>query len=153
MESPDHTLRVPVFFVRNSLAIKAEVYRVESANVDRPDSLMVRAVVELEDKFRPEALRYNHWETNVEWKPLHAQRWGELQLTLRWFGLQLFKYRTTLIQRRSTSDEDHGWCVVEVSRKFLELDDPFGRIGEIEARSQWRAGDNPHDFGEGEPEP
>lgn len=132
LESPDHTLRVPVFFDRNSLAIKAEVYRVESANVDRPDSLMVRAVVELDDKFRPEALRYNHWETNVDGNP-YMRSVGEnfIDPTLVWPAT--FKYRTTLIQRRSTSDEDHGWCVVEVSRKFLELDDPFGRIGEIES--------------------
>ena len=132
LESPDHTLRVPVFFVRNSLAIKAEVCRIESADVDLPDSLMVRAVVELEDKFRPEALRYNHWETNVDGNP-YMRSVGEnfIDPTLVWPAT--FKYRTTLIQRRSTSDEDHGWCVVEVSRRFLEMEDPFGRIGEIDS--------------------
>ena len=124
MESPDHTLRLPVFFVRNSLAIKAEVYRVENTNVDLPDSLMVRAVVEMADKFRPEVLRYNRWATTVNGNP-YMRSVGEnfIDPTLVWPAL--FNYRTTLVQRRSTSDEDHGWCVVEISRRFLELDDPL----------------------------
>ena len=74
LESPDNTLRVPVFYVRNSLAIRAEICRVEDSAEDLP---MVRAVVELEDKFRPVILHYNQWETNV-WKPLHEKHWGEL---------------------------------------------------------------------------
>ena len=132
LESPDHTLRLPVFFVRNSLAIKTEDYRVENTNVDLPDSLMVRAVVEMENKFRPEALRYNRWATNVDGNP-YMRSVGEnfIDPTLVWPAT--FNYRTILVQRRFTSDEDHGWCVVEVSRRFLELDDPFGRIAEIEA--------------------
>lgn len=40
----------------------------------------------------------------------------------------IFAYRTTLIQKRSTSEEDHGWCVVEVSKRFLGMDEPFGRV-------------------------
>lgn len=30
---------------------------------------MVRAVVELEDRFRPEGIRSNHWETTVGGNP------------------------------------------------------------------------------------
>ena len=33
-----------------------------------------------------------------------------------------FGFRTTLVQKRSTAIEDHGWNVVEVSAKYLELD-------------------------------
>lgn len=33
------------------------------------DVSMVRAVVELEDKFRPEGIRSNHWETTVGGNP------------------------------------------------------------------------------------
>jgi hypothetical protein len=107
---------------------------VENTNVDLPDSLMVRAVVEMADKFRPEVLRYNRWATTVNGNP-YMRNVGEnfIDPTLVWPAL--FNYRTTLVQRRSTSDEDHGWCVVEISRRFLELDDPFGRIAEIEAHA------------------
>ena len=130
LKSPDKTLRIPVFFVRNSLAIRAEVNRIEQADATLPDVLMVRAVVELEDKFRPESLRYNHWETNVDGNPC-MRSVGEKFIEPTLVGPATFKYRTTLIQRKSTADEDHGWCVFEVSRKFLEMDDPFGRIADI----------------------
>ena len=53
LESPDHTLKVPVFYQRNSLAIHGEDCRVEAAGVSDVEISMVRAVVELEEKFRP----------------------------------------------------------------------------------------------------
>ena len=62
LESPDRTLRVPVFFQRNSLAIRGEVCRVVVAEDSGLDVPMVRAVVELEDKFRPEVIQFNRWE-------------------------------------------------------------------------------------------
>ena len=131
LESPDHTLKVPVFYQRNSLAIHGEVCRVEAANVPDVEISMVRAVVELEEKFRPEVLRNNQWETTVEGNPF-MRSVGEnfVDPTLVWPAN--YKYRTTFIQRKSTSDEDHGWCVVEVSRRFLEMDEPFGRIAEVD---------------------
>lgn len=33
-----------------------------------------------------------------------------------------FKYRTTLVQKVSTAEENHGWIVAEVSGYYLELD-------------------------------
>ena len=69
LESPDKTLRVPVFYVRNSLAIRAEVCRVEDSHDELSEVPMVRAVVELEERFRPDNLRYNQWETNVDGNP------------------------------------------------------------------------------------
>eukprot|EP00435_Cladocopium_sp_Y103_P020525 s4238_g5.t1 len=132
LESPDQTLHVPVFYVRNSLAIHGEVQGVESTFEDVPEGLMVLAVVELEEKFRPNELRYNQWETNVDGNP-YMRSVGEnfVDPTLVWPAS--FKYRTILIQKKATADEDHGWCVVEVSRRFLERDDPFGRIPEVDS--------------------
>eukprot|EP00435_Cladocopium_sp_Y103_P043647 s2238_g12.t1 len=132
LQSPDQTLNVPVFYVRNSLAIQAEVLRIESTFDELDDVPMVRAVVELNEKFRPEILRNNMWETNVDGNP-YMRSVGEhfIDPVLVWPST--FKYRTTLIQKRSTSYEDHGWCVVEVSRRFLEMGDPFGRIAEVDS--------------------
>ena len=50
--------------------------------------------------------------------------------------LATFGFRTTLAQRRSTAEEDHGWYVAEVSRKHLKLDDPFGPIPDLESYAQ-----------------
>eukprot|EP00435_Cladocopium_sp_Y103_P023304 s2901_g5.t1 len=132
LESPDRTLRVPVFFQRNSLAIRGEVCRVEASEDSSLEVSMVRAVVELEEKFRPEVLRNNVWETTSEGNPF-MRSVGDcfIDPTLVWPAT--FRYRTTLIQKRSTSDEDHGWCVVEVSKRFLEMDEPFGRIPEVDS--------------------
>lgn len=43
-----------------------------------------------------------------------------------------FKYLTTLIQKRSSADENHGWCAVEVSKRFMEMDEPYGRLPEVD---------------------
>ena len=136
LESHDKTLRVPVFYVRNSLAIRAEVCRVEDSHDEFPEVPMVRAVVELEERFRPDNLRYNQWETNVDGNP-YMRSTGENFIDPTFVWPASFRYRTTLIQKKSTSEEDHGWCVVEVSRKFLELKEPFGRIAEVE-RTIWK---------------
>ena len=66
LESPDQELRVPVFYQRNSLAIKATVCRVEQvAEGDMPSPhAFVRAVVELEDRFRPSTPRNNQWQVS-----------------------------------------------------------------------------------------
>eukprot|EP00435_Cladocopium_sp_Y103_P058050 s196_g20.t1 len=132
LESPDRTLRVPVFFQRNSLAIRGEVCRVVASEDCNLDVSMVRAVVELEEKFRPEIVRNNVWETNVDGNSF-MRTVGDcfIDPSLAWHAS--FKYRTILIQRRSTSDEDHGWCVVEVSKRFVEMDEPFGRIPEVDS--------------------
>ena len=67
------------------MAIKAEVNRVEEAEGTLPDTLMVRAVMELEDKLRPEVLRYNHWETNVDGNPyMRSVKENYIDPTLTW---------------------------------------------------------------------
>ena len=131
LESPDKTLRVPVLYQRNSLAILGEVCRVAAADDCSADVGMVRAVVELEEKFRPDVLRQNQWETTVDGNPF-MRSVGEnfIDPILVWPAS--FKYRTTLIQKRPTSAEDHGCCVVEFSKRFLEMHEPFGRIPEVE---------------------
>lgn len=43
-----------------------------------------------------------------------------------------FEYRLTLTQKGSTDDEHHGWCVVEVSKRCMEMDAPYGRIPEVD---------------------
>ena len=53
-----------------------------------------------------------------------------------------FKYRTTLIQKRSSADENHGWCLVEVIKRFMEMDEQYGRLPEVDfyAVGSWLRG-------------
>lgn len=53
LESSDGTLQIPVFYQRNSLVINATVCRAEEFE-QKVEADEVRAVVELEDRFRPE---------------------------------------------------------------------------------------------------
>lgn len=69
LESPDKTLRVPVLYQRNSLAIRGEVCRVVAADDCGSDVGIVRAVVGLEEKIRLNVLRQNQWETSVDGNP------------------------------------------------------------------------------------
>ena len=62
-ESADQELRVPVVYQRNSLAIRAYVCRVamlDEGTVLSPHH-QVRAIVELEERFRPESPKNNQW--------------------------------------------------------------------------------------------
>lgn len=48
-----------------------------------------------------------------------------------------FKYRTTFVQKVSKAEENHhGWTVADVSRNYLELDDAFGRIPEVDVQEE-----------------
>ena len=136
LESPDQTLKVPVFYQRNSLAIEASVCRVVEVaeEVQQQPVGTVRAILELEDRFRPEQVRYNQWETDGN-NP-YMRCIGENFIDPRPLWSVSFKYRTTLIQKVSTVDIDRGWCLVEVSRNYLELDDAFGRIPEVDTYGQ-----------------
>ena len=136
LESPDRELRVPVFYQRNSLAISATVCRVEQVE---DESLLsphayVRAIVELEDRFRPEEPKNNSWQVSDGNPFMRCVGTHFIDPRPTWAGN--FGFRTTLVQKRSTADEDHGWYVVEVSAKYLELDDPFGPIPGLDSIAQ-----------------
>ena len=68
LESPDKELRIPVFYERNSLAMKATVCRVEQVRdeVQLSAHACVRAVVELKNKFRLENPRNNVGKLQME---------------------------------------------------------------------------------------
>ena len=135
LESPDRELRVPVVYQRNSLAISATVCRVEMMDEGfLSPHAHVRAVVEIEERFRPSSPRNNQWLV-ADGNPF-MRSIGKYFVDPRptWAGN--FGYRTTLIQRRSLAAEDHGWHVVEVGRKYLEMTEPFGMIPDLESYAQ-----------------
>lgn len=72
LESPNKTLRVPGLYQRNFHAIRGEVCRAVAADGCSSDAGIVRAVVELEEKFRLNVLRQTQWETSVDGNPFHA---------------------------------------------------------------------------------
>ena len=130
LEFPDRTLRVPVFFQRNSLAIRGEVCRVVVAGDSGLDVPMVRAVVELEDKFRPEMIQFNRWETAVDGNSF-LRSIGENYIDPSVVWPANFKYITTLIQNvqlpmrttdRALSRSPSGsWTWTNPSAGFLRL--------------------------------
>ena len=134
LKSADSTLNVPVFFQRNSLAINATVCRIEECE-QIPCVASVRAIMELEDKFRPDVIRSNQWETIVEGKPFMRTIGTDFVDPRVLWGLN-FKYRSTFIQKVETAEVDSGWCIAEVSRNYVEMDDAFGRIPEIDTYGQ-----------------
>ena len=131
LESPDKGLHIPVFYERNSLAMKATVCRVEQVGdeVQLSPHVCVRAVVELKNKFRPENPRNNVWQVADGHPYLRCISTNYVNPRPAWAAN--FGYRTTLVQKRSTASEDHGWNVVEVSAKYLELENPFGPIADL----------------------
>ena len=136
LESPDQNLRVPVVHQRNSLAIRADVCRVvmaEDETIFSPHA-HVRAIVELEDRSRPEAPR-NNQRLVPDGNP-YMRSVGDRFVDPRPVWAGNFGYRAALVQKRSLASEDHGWHVVEVSRKYLGLDDPFGVIPDLESYAQ-----------------
>ena len=111
LESPDQELHVPVFYQRNSLALRATVCRVQQVDDGiLPESACVRAIVELEDKFRPSCPKNNQWQV-VDGNPfMRCVGTHFVDPRPTWAGN--FGYRTTLVQKRSLAEEDHGWHVV-----------------------------------------
>lgn len=88
--------------------------------------LMARAVLQLDARFNVDK-RHSDW---------HA---AEGNPYMRMIGANVVDprsvrsvYQTTLVKK---VDEDE-WCVAEVARQFMELDDPFGRIMEEDIHGQ-----------------
>ena len=127
LESPDKELHIPLFYQRNSLAMNATVCRVEQVEDEGMMSphACVRAIVELKNKFRPENLLNNVWQVADGYPYPRCISSNYVDPRPTWAGN--FGFRTTLVQKRSTASEDHGWNVVEVSTKYLELDNLFSR--------------------------
>ena len=131
LESPNCELCVPVFYQRNSLAMKATVVVWSRLKMRRCFHLM------------PMSERLWSWKIGFAGptnRKLLMIPTCDVSARTLWIpdqhGLATFGFRTTLVQRRSTAEEDHGWYVAEVSRKQLKLDDPFGPIPDLESYAQ-----------------
>ena len=94
LESPCKELKIPVFYQRNSLAIRASVCRVEEMDgaMEAPVNY-IRAIVELEDKFRPDAIRMNHWQVADGYPFMRSIGTRFIDPRPTWAGN--FGYRTT----------------------------------------------------------
>eukprot|EP00435_Cladocopium_sp_Y103_P037670 s676_g10.t1 len=136
LESPDQELQAPVFYQRNSLAMRATVCPVQQVDHETmpSSSACVRAIVELEDKFRPSSPRNNQWQVADGYPFMRCVGTYFVDPRPTWAGN--FGYRTTLVQKRGLAEEDHGFHVVEVSSNYLELDNAFGPIPDLESYAQ-----------------
>ena len=135
LQSPDKTLEVPVQYQRNSFAIRAHVFRVEEGDDESQQnehySLSVRAVVKVYESYLPE-IPLRQWDT-YDGRPF-MKCLGSHFIDPKPVRSSSFAFRTTLIARQG--DSDGAWCVCEVSRNYLEMDDAFGQIPEISTFGQ-----------------
>ena len=91
----------------------------------------VRAIAELAEKFRPSTLRHTVWL--VAAGPPYLRPVGAHVSDPRPVWAGNFGCRTALVQKTSVAAEDHGWYLVEVSRKYPEMEEPLGVIPDLDS--------------------
>ena len=126
LKSPEGEVQIPVHYQRNSLAVDAKVCRVEMLAKAEEES-DVRAIVQIASEYQQNR-RYG-----VHHPFMRALERFLVDPRVVWSGN--FAYRTTLIQL--VADSKNTWTVVEVSEKYAELEEPFGRIQEIPEDEQF----------------
>ena len=126
LTSPKGTVQIPVKFQQNSFAIEASVCRIEHGLEEPTQDLAVRAVMRVADAFN-NFVRFGLWETEKDCP--YTTRLGTTFVDPRPKWSVNFPYRTTLIKR--VSEANNEWCVCEVSKLYLQLEDPYGPIAEI----------------------
>ena len=131
LKSPQGEVQIPVHYQRNSLAIDAKVCRVEMF-AKAEEEFEVRAIVQIAPDYQQNR-RYGVWD--VEDKHPFMRTLGRFLIDPRVVWSGNFAYRTTLIQR--VADNENTWTVVEVSEKYAELEEPFGKIQEIPEDEQF----------------
>ena len=135
LQSPDTTLEVPFQYQRNSFAIRAHAFRVEEGDDEDQQnehySLNVRAVMKVYESYLPE-IPLRQWDT-YDGRPF-MKCLGSRFLDPKPVWSSSFAFRATLIARQG--DSDGTWCVCEVNRNYLEMDDAFGQIPEISTFGQ-----------------
>ena len=129
--SPDQEAKIPVMFQRNSFAIEAMICQVTATEIDQ-ELYEVRAVIRLSPNYESE-LPYGRWDVTNNHP--HMRSVGVHFADPRAVWSANFAFRTTLIQKVINPEE--GWQVVEVAQKFLEQENPFGRISEIPSGEQY----------------
>ena len=92
----------------------------------------VRAIVQIAPAYQQNR-RYG--VSRVEDKHPFMRTLGRFLIDLRVVWSGNVAYRTTLIQR--VADSENTWTVVEVSEKYAELEEPFGKIQEIPEDEQF----------------
>ena len=127
---PSGDAKIPVFFQRNSLAMEASVFRIES-EIQNHELNEVRAVVRV-SQFHSEK-RYGAWDVEAGHPFMRILGSHFIDPGAVWGAG--FQFRTTFIQR--VSDAADVWQVAELSRRFLEMEDPFCRIPDVPANEQY----------------
>ena len=129
--SPDQEAKIPAVFQRNSFAIEAMICQVTATEIDQ-ELYEVRAVIRLSPNYESE-LPYGRWDVTNNHP--HMRSVGVHFADPRAVWSANFAFRTTLIQKVINPEE--GWQVVEVAQRFLEQENPFGRISEIPSGEQY----------------
>ena len=125
--SPDGSVHIPVQYRQNSFAIEASVCRIEKGLETVPEHFSVRAVMQAATAFCT-FTRFGVWDIANECP--YTTRLGKTFIDPRPMWSVNFPYRTTLLQRLADQGKNE-WCVCEVSKPYLQLEDPFGFIPEV----------------------
>ena len=130
LRSPGNEIQIPIEFRNRSFAIRAHVRQVSDmtsrTNVAAGDNgeLAVRTVVYVEDEI--ENALMDVWEMTTDGTPFFRT------LTTNFIdpgqSWPFWPYRTTLIRK---DQKDRPWTVVELSRKFQDMRNPFGMIDQF----------------------
>ena len=127
LTSPDSSVRIPVQYKQNSFAIEASVCRIEKGLESVSEQFAVRAIMQVDAAFGT-FTRFGVWDI-ANGCP-YTTRLGKTFVDPRPMWSVNFPYRTTLLQRLADQGKNE-WCVCEVSKPYLQSEDPFGFIPEI----------------------
>ena len=130
LRSPGNEIQIPIEFRNRSFAIRAHVRQVSDmtsrTNVAAGDNgeLAVRTVVYVEDEIENASM--DVWEMTTDGTPFFRT------LTTNFIdpgqSWPFWPHRTTLIRKYQ---KDRPWTVVELSRKFQDMRNPFGMIDQF----------------------
>ena len=130
LQSPGNEIRIPVEYRNRSFAIKAQVRQISDVSgstcvaADGDAEFAVRTVVYVEDEI--ENAPMDSWEMTSSGTPFFRTVTTDF---INPEGVWPFwPYRTTLIRKHQ---KGRAWTVVELSRKFKDMRNPFGMIDQF----------------------
>ena len=122
LTSPCGNYGIPVFYRRNSLAIRCQVCEVQAED---QEAKVCEIYVELpEDVVRVEPEEWSVLEGDRVYGPVFRKSSTQKYLNPSYW-MQAWPYRATLIRKKG---EGNRWMLVELCDKMSDLLDPFGKI-------------------------
>ena len=123
---PDDSIRVPVFYKKKSLAIRAHLRCVQEVQPQEEEADVVRAITQLNENFNLD--RLNMWQTTTDGAPYLLTKRSRFADPRPVFG-GLWNYRSTFYRKVG----EGRWYIAEIGNKFMDMEEPFLTTPEIAA--------------------